>query len=122
TAACYILPPCSNTVRLQSTPLGGSVAQPVDYPLDLVRLGFTELQATGPSKWQMVYYKKGSLYRFFATPALHEYYSVADTGDVADLDLNNGSPRPAPAIHTGLATPPPEGSNYAEEHYNLPIC
>ena len=121
-AAGSFVPPGSYTVRVQSTALGGSAAQTVDYPLDLVRLGLTEIQATGPTKWQMVYYKKGSLYRFFATPALHEYYSVADTGDVADLDLNNGSPRPAPAIHTGLASPPLEGSNYEDDNYNFPIC
>jgi hypothetical protein len=116
------VPPGSYTVRVQTTPQAGGAPQTVDYPLDLVRLGLTEIQAAGPSKWQMVYYKKGALYRFFATPALHEYYSVAETGDVADLDLNDGSPRPAPAIHTGLASPPLLGANYEDDNYNFPIC
>ena len=110
------------TVRVQVTPSAGGPPQTITYPLDLVRLGITEIAAQGP-KWQLVYFKKGSLFRFFATPALHEYYCVADTGDVADMDRNDGSPRPAPAIHTGLASPPLEANgNYEDDSYNFPIC
>ncbi len=96
-------------------------------PLHVVRLGITEIAAlpAGPnSEWPMVYFKRGTLAgtQFWATPAIHEYYNVADTGEVSELDRNDGSARTAPAVHAGTASPAMEGTNYEDDSYNYPLC
>ena len=95
------------------------------YSLTIVRLGITEIEAQpslGNDEWQMVYFMKQSNYSFYATPAIHEYLSVKGTGEVSDLDLDNGQPRPAANPHLGTAEPAMEGSNYEDDSYNYPLC
>jgi len=80
----------------------------VDYTVDLVRLGITEISAepsSGTNEWQVVYFMKAGDYRFYATPATGEWKSVAVKGDLADLDLNDGTPRPAPPVHATTDEP-----------------
>ncbi len=99
---------------------------PLELPLDLVRLGITEIEfqnsRSAIDEYQMVYFKKGGSYAFYATPAIHEYLDVADTGEVADLDLNDGSPRPVATLHTQTDSPPLEGSIYEDDQYNFPVA
>jgi hypothetical protein len=108
------------TIRLSAPGI-----KPLVEPLDLVRLGVTEIEfqdsAAGDDEFQMVYFRKGGAYAYYATPAIHEYLDVADAGEVADLDLNDGSPRPVVAVHTPTDSPPMEGSNYEDDQYNFPI-
>jgi hypothetical protein len=103
-------------------------AADVTLPMWLVRLGVTEIEAqptTGlpaPNEWPMVYFRKNGTTTFYATPQTHEFLCVADAGDVSDLDLNDGSPRPAPAVHTATDTPVMEGTAYEDDSYNYPLC
>ena len=94
-------------------------------PLNLVRLGVTEIEAqdgAGDDEFQMVYFKKGATYEFYATPATHEYVNVASAGQVSDLDLDDGEPRPALPVHTDTASPVLEGSDYAIAAHNYPLA
>jgi hypothetical protein len=71
----------------------------------------------------MVYFRRGTGYAFYATPAIHEYYSTADTNEIAELDRNDGSPRPVPVPHTATDSPPLETpTTYEDDHYNFPLC
>lgn len=95
--------------------------------LHVVRLGITEISARpsgANTEWQMVYFKRGTstVPQFYATPSAHEYRNVADTGELADLDRNDGSPRTSVPVHTGTASPPMEGSAYEDDRYNFPLC
>ncbi|MBI3818574.1 MAG: hypothetical protein HY286_07790 [Planctomycetes bacterium] len=95
-------------------------------PLSIVRLGISAMEALGVNnndEWQMVYFMKGgTTYAFYATPSVHEYYNVNKPGDVADLDLNNGNPRPSVALHEDVMSPPLSGTNYESYNYNFPYC
>jgi len=96
------------------------------YPISIVRLGFTEIEAReadSDEEWQMVYFRKGDQYDWFATPAIHEYLNIARNGEVSDLDLNSGEPRPAAPLHTATASPVLDGpSAYDTSCYNYPLC
>jgi hypothetical protein len=111
------------TIRVRGI---GSLPHPLEAPVSIVRLGITEIEALdgagGNDEWQMVYFLKGSSHAFFATPAIHEYLSKAESGEVSDLDLNNGNPRSVPAVHAATDSPPLEGSNYEDDSYNYPLC
>jgi hypothetical protein len=114
--------PGSYVLRIFSSDAGNML----DLPIAVVRLGITEIaslqQGSPRSEWQMVYFRRGTVFAFYATPATHEYYSTADTGQLADLDLNDGSPRPPVPVHAATDTPPLEGSNYEDDNYNFPLC
>jgi hypothetical protein len=105
----------------------GNAAAPaaLEMPLSIVRLGITEIEARpgpgGDDEWQMVYFKKGASYAFFATPAIHEYLNVAEVGEVSDLDLDSGAPRPVPAVHAATDEPALEGGSYEDDAYNYPL-
>jgi hypothetical protein len=109
-------------IRVRGT---GSCLVPVQTKVAIVRLGITELAAidgpAGNDEWQMVYFMKGSTYAFYATPAIHEYLNTKETGEVSDLDLNNGDPRSIPAVHTATDTPALEGGSYEDDSYNYPL-
>lgn len=94
--------------------------------VNIMRLGITEIEALPyqvDEEWQMVYFRKGNQYAFYATPAIHEYLNIAQDGEVSDLDLNSGEPRPAVPVHPGTASPVLDGSgNYDTECYNYPLC
>ncbi len=69
----------------------------------------------------MVYFRKNNTYTYYATPAIHEYLNVADDGEVAELDLNDGSPRPVVPVHLATDAPVMEGTLYDEDRYNYPL-
>lgn len=101
--------------------------EPLVLPLALVRLGVTEIEAQDSrpgtdDEFQMVYFKKGAAYEFYATPAIHEYVNRADSGEVSDLDLDDGEPRRAPPVHLDTATPVLEGGDYATAFHNYPLA
>lgn len=115
--------PGSYLVHVQAQGGGGNAW--IKFDVNVVRLGITEMQAqpvSGTDTWPMVYFLKGSGYAFYATPAIHQYLSVKEAGDVSDLDLNSGAPRPAPALWTNTATPPLEGGSYEDDSYDFPMC
>jgi hypothetical protein len=98
---------------------------PIERPLTLVRLGVTEIEAQdGPGlddEFQMVYFMKGVSYAFYATPAIHEYVNGARVGELADLDLNDGSPRPVVGVHSDTAMPVMNGADYETFTHNYPL-
>ena len=112
--------------------LASGAAADLLAPVSLVRLGVCEIeaQASGTAdyhlpenEFQLVYFKKGGvLYKYYATPAIHEYVSLAQAGEVSDLDLDNGEPRPAVAVHTATDEPVLSGSAYETRSYNYPLC
>lgn len=96
----------------------------LSLPLHVVRLGIIELagRASGNDEWQMVYFKKGAQPAFFATPAIHEYRNTARPGDLSDLDLDDGTPRPPVPVHVGTDSPVLSGGLYATTGYNYPLA
>ncbi len=121
--------PGGYTVQVEATDYRGQ-RRVLDYDLDLVRLGFTTItaEATVPNnEWQTVYFRKNGSYTFYATPATGEWLSRAETGDLSNLDRNDGTPRPAPAIHTTTDEPALEfasggGAIYENDWHNYPLC
>src|SRR5688572_8066583 len=124
--------PGAYTIRIEARNAVG-VTRRAEFDLDIVRLGIESIAAessssTATNEWQTVYFMKRANYAFYATPATGEYLSRAETGDVSDLDLNDGSARPATAIHTGTAEPVLElgsggtGYIYDNDEYNYPLC
>lgn len=111
------------SIRLRDTI--GFVA-PVEFPIDVVRLGITELAAreseAGNDEWQMVYFKKGEDYAFFATPDIHEYLNKKEAGEISDLDHDDGIPRHPPSVHDKTDSPVLEGDFYEDDRYNYPLC
>ena len=100
---------------------------PLERPLQLVRLGITEIEAQdgplpGLDEFQMVYFMKGTAYGFYATPAIHEYRNAAPAGELSDLDRDDGEPRPAVAVHLGTASPVLAGGDYATAAHNYPLA
>ena len=99
-----------------------------ETPLDIVRLGVTEIEAqdspaVGADEFQMVYFRKGTAGGFFATPAIHEYVNLAAEGQISDLDLDDGTARPAVAVHAGVASPVLDANgNYSTGPYNYPLA
>jgi hypothetical protein len=99
---------------------------PLEVPVSLVRLGVTSIEAqdspAGDDEFQMVYFRKGTAYAFYATPAIGEFASRAAPGEVSDLDLDDGEPRPVPAVHTDTAAPVLEDGNFATASHNYPLA
>lgn len=95
-------------------------------PLSIVRLGIKAMESlsVGPNdEFPMVYFMKGgNTYAFYATPSVHEYYNIKKTGETADLDLNNGNPRPMVTLHEDLMSPALNGGNYETQTYSYPFC
>ncbi len=112
------------TIRI--APLSGAnPVTPLVTDLAIVRLGIVEIEAqdsAGDDEHQMVYFRKGASYAFYATPAFHEYRNVAKNDEVSDLDLDDGSPRPSVAVHTATDSPVLDGPNYEAERFNYPLA
>lgn len=111
----------SYTVQI-STP-----GQPtLDLPLDIVRLGVSEIEAqssaAGNDEFPMVYFRKGSTYAYYSTPAIHEYANLAPVGEVSDLDQDSGEPRPVVAVHLDTDSPVLDGANYETDTFNYPLA
>lgn len=125
--ATVAVAPGSYEVVVRAVELGTHNVVQVQRPLHLVRVGITEIEAQPngtDTEWQMVYFKRGTQVAptFYVTPAIHEYLNVAGAGEVSDLDLDNGQPRPVAPLHTDTASPPMEGLNYEDDSYNFPVC
>lgn len=109
--------------------LAGGGSQFVE-PVDLVRLGVTEIEAQPPGgeagaddgEYQMVYFKKNGAIEYYVTPTVHEYRCVAPNGEVSDLDHDDGAPRAAVAPHTALDEPVMNGAVYEGRQFNYPLC
>jgi hypothetical protein len=94
-------------------------------PISIVRLGIIGIRALpngGDNEWQMVYFKARDSYQFYATPAISEYANIAMPGDISDLDLDTGDPRPAASLHLKTDCPVEEAGMYATHRYNYPLC
>lgn len=121
------LDPGSYTIRVTAK---GAVTRRVEYPLDLVRLGLVNIAAdptNGTNEWQTVYFMKSGLVRYYATPATGEWVSIAEKGEISDLDRDDASPRPAPAVWNPTDEPALEpnssgGFKYEDDTFNYPLC
>jgi hypothetical protein len=119
--------PGSYTIKVEATT---TRTLKVEYTVDVVRLGITGISAessSGTNEWQVVYFRKDGAYRYFASPATGEWVSIAKKGDLADLDLNDGSPRPAPPVHTQTDEPVLDpnlsgGFHISTDYYDYPLC
>lgn len=128
-AAGVWLDPGDYVIRVEATDHLGRV-RALDYPLNVIRIGLTTISAesaTANNEWQTVYFMKGNSYAFYATPATGEWLSRHDTGDLSNLDLNDGSPRPAPPIWTETDSPALESGSgggwiYENDWHNYPLC
>ncbi len=126
-----LVPPAPYTIRVEAQDVT-TFTRRIDYDLDVVRLGIVSIAAessapTGANEWQTVYFRKNGAYAFYATPATGEYVSKAEIGDVSDLDLDDGAPRPPPAVHEKVDEPalefPPSGpAIYEDDSFNYPLC
>jgi hypothetical protein len=119
--------PGAYEVRFDAVQDGTALQASTTRPLHVVRLGITEIAAlpAGPqTEWQMVWFRRGTMPGtfFHAAPALREYLNVAGTGELADLDRNDGSPRPSVPVHVGTASPAMEGTSYEDDAHNYPVC
>lgn len=97
----------------------------VSRSVSIVRLGITEMRALPGAfgdEWQMVYFTKAFGYGFFATPAICEYANKARSGDVSDLDNNDGTAKKPVQLHRGTACPVMNGNSYETDCYNYPVC
>lgn len=99
----------------------------LDLPLDLVRLGVTEMEANdspaGDDEFPMVYFRKAGAYGYYATPQIHEYANLAPAGEISDLDQDDGQPRPVVAVHLDTAEPVLDGAGgYETATYNYPLA
>ena len=98
----------------------------LELPLDLVRLGVTEIEAQdspgADDEFQMVYFKKGTAYGFYATPAIHEYSDVARGSELSALDLDDGEPRAVVPVHADTAEPVLDGAAYDTTTFNYPLA
>jgi hypothetical protein len=111
--------------RVQIVVDSGGGSETLELPINIVRLGISEIEAhssVGTDEWQMIYFRKGSGYGFYATPAIGEYRNCAETGEASDLDLDDGSPRPSVPVHTATDEPVMDGTNYEQDRYNYPLC
>jgi hypothetical protein len=116
----------TGSYELRVSAAGGG-APGLVLPIEVVRLGITELEfqdsPAGNDEWQMVYFKKGTQDGvFYATPAIHEYANTKSPGEISDLDLNDGSPRPPVGLHTATDIPVMDGADYEGERYNYPLA
>ncbi|MHC4599700.1 MAG: hypothetical protein ACYS47_11905 [Planctomycetota bacterium] len=110
--------------------LGLPVA-PAEVTLHVVRLGVTGIQfqdnGAGNEEYPMMYHiRNTSKYTYYAIPDNRAEWALgANLGEVADLDVNSGLPRTAPAVWANLNSPPQDGSDPAgveDDTYNLPAC
>ena len=67
----------------------------LDLPLNIVRLGVTEIEALSSAaevtdEFPMVYFRKASQLEFYATPQICEYANLAPQGEVSALDFDDG--------------------------------
>jgi hypothetical protein len=124
--------PGSYTIRVTARN-GVTISRKVEYPVDVVRLGIESIAAqssasSSANEWQTVYFRKNSRYVFYATPSTHEFLSAAEKGEISDLDLDDGSPRPAPPVHAKTDEPLLElgqlgtGYKFEDDWYNYPLC
>jgi hypothetical protein len=123
-AAGQYVPTGAYTLRVMPQVGGGTE---LSLPIDVVRLGVTEIEfqdsGAADDEWQMVYFKKGATDgMFYATPAVHEYFNTKDPGQISDLDLNDGNPRPPVAVHALTDVPVMDGVEYEIERYNYPLA
>ncbi len=106
--------------------VSASGASSVELPLDLVRLGVTEVEAQSSpgttNEFQMVYFRRGTGYTFTATPATHEYINSQRATDVSELDRNDGEPRPVVAVHSNTAEPVMNGVAVETLTHNYPLA
>ncbi len=104
--------------------------QTEEFDCNLVRLGIKQIEcrAVGAAnEWQTVYFLKRGAYKFYATPATGEWLSTRESTELADLDLDNADPRPAPAIWNATDEAVMEQNSsgvwvYENDAYNYPLC
>jgi len=96
----------------------------------IVRLGVAGIQfVDGPvgSEYQMMYHIRNTTkYSYYAIPDNQPEWKLGmNSGDVADLDMNDGTARPLPGPWGNLNSPPQDATDPAsveDDVYNFPVC
>ncbi|TET35380.1 MAG: hypothetical protein E3J72_11270 [Planctomycetota bacterium] len=97
----------------------------------IVRLGIVGIQfvdnGLGGTEYQMMYHiRNTSKYTYYAIPDNQPEWSIGpNSGEVADLDVNDGQPRALPPLWPNLNSPPQDASDPSgveDDCYNHPIC
>jgi hypothetical protein len=97
----------------------------------IVRLGVSGIEfvtnGADSEEFQLMYHVRNtSLHTYYAIPDSRAQWAIGpDSTDVADLDTDDGQPRPLPAVWTDLNSPPQDGTDTAgveDDNYNLPAC
>lgn len=97
----------------------------------IVRLGVAGIQfvtnGTGNEEYQLMYHIRNTTkYNYYAIPdSLPQWAIGPDSGDLADLDTDDGLARPLPAIWTDLNSPPQDATdslNVEDDNFNYPAC
>lgn len=99
----------------------------------IVRLGITGIRfldnGADGHEYQMLYHIRNTTkYTYYAIPEQWPEWALgAQSGEVADLDTNDGAARPLPSLWANLNSPPQDPTDTAnagveDDNYNLPVC
>ncbi len=119
------------SIRVEARSAAGGRSEAIHYPVEVIRLGLINIAAqssgSGTNEWQTVYYKKAGLTRFYATPASSEWINRAPTGEISDLDNDDGTPRALPTTWPKVDEPKIYQSSggvwkYDTTSHDYPLC
>lgn len=98
----------------------------------IVRLGVAGIQfldngVYGEEHQMMFHIRRPGVRNYTIPENWPEWAMGPDSGDLADLDTDDGLPRPLPDLWTELNSPPQDSTDTAndqveDDNYNLPVC
>jgi len=96
----------------------------------VVRLGVVDVEYVSNgsgTEYQMMYHIRNTAkYTYYPIPDGRPQWALGpENGELADMDRDDGSARPLPAVWTTLNSPPQDSADPAgveDDTYNLPVC